>query len=159
MIIFYVVCVLGLGALLILIYTYYKNKKFNAKDNFIAAEVKASESEGEAAEGNIRLEDIILDTNKTKSIYGLKKSWIFPSKLFNCYCFFRKELNIFVSRDENKKKGLWTNEYETLGEMNLDRRVDSSINRLRKVLQDYPQYKIKRIKRCRLSIGCQFQSM
>lgn len=30
LIIFYVVCVLGLGALLILIYTYYKNKKFNA---------------------------------------------------------------------------------------------------------------------------------
>ena len=38
LIIFYVVCVLGLGALLILIYTYYKNKKFNAKDNFIAAD-------------------------------------------------------------------------------------------------------------------------
>lgn len=30
--------------------------------------------------------------------------------------------------------------------MNLDRRVDSSINRLRKALQDYPQYKIERIR-------------
>ena len=144
LIIFYVVCVLGLGALLILIYTYYKNKKFNAKDNFIAAEVKASESEGEAAEGNIRLEDIILDTNKTKAYMGSKELDI-SKQAFQLLLLFQKGTEHFVSRDEIKK-GLWTNEYETLGEMNLDRRVDSSINRLRKVLQDYPQYKIKRIR-------------
>ena len=127
MIIFYVVCVLGLGALLILIYTYYKNKKFNAKDNFIAAEVKASESEGEAAEGNIRLEDIILDTNKTKAYMGSKELDI-SKQAFQLLLLFQKGTEHFVSRDEIKK-GLWTNEYETLGEMNLDRRVDSSINR------------------------------
>lgn len=144
LIIFYVVCVLGLGALLILIYTYYKNKKFNAKDNFIAAEVKASESEGEAAEGNIRLEDIILDTNKTKAYMGSKELDI-SKQAFQLLLLFQKGTEHFVSRDEIKK-GLWTNEYETLGEMNLNRRVDSSINRLRKVLQDYPQYKIKRIR-------------
>ena len=74
--IFYVVCVLGVFMLLILIYTYYKNKKCNAKDNFIAVEVKAPESGGEVAEGNIRLKVRI------------------SNKPFNCYCFFRKDLNI-----------------------------------------------------------------
>ena len=129
--IFYVVCVLGVFMLLILIYTYYKNKKCNAKDNFIAGEVKA-------AEGNIRLEDIILDTNKTKAYMGSKELDI-SKQAFQLLLLFQKRSEHFVSRDEIKK-GLWANEYEALNEMNLDRRVDSSINRLRKALQDYPQY-------------------
>lgn len=142
--IFYVVCVLGVFMLLILIYTYYKNKKCNAKDNFIAVEVKAPESGGEVAEGNIRLEDIILDTNKTKAYMGSKELDI-SKQAFQLLLLFQKRSEHFVSRDEIKK-GLWANEYEALDEMNLDRRVDSSINRLRKALQDYPQYKIERIR-------------